>query len=220
MIIRENGALQNIHENLERRIKRYMMKIVRWFNTYISMWRVIPAYIFFCLNRFRDKCQEDLEIWARYFPEVKNKNRLIQLGYLLVNQKEIRNIFFNRLHRNPVMFLVARVCFPPLESLYINMPPEKIGGGFSVQHGFSTIVAAKEIGKRCRIFQQVTIGYNEQDNPVIGDDVTIAAGAIVIGDVYLANNSVVGAGAVVIHDVPENTTVVGVPARVIGGKDG
>lgn len=193
-----------------------MMKYIRWLNTYINMWRILPAYIYFCYNRFHKECQEDLEAWVTFFQEVENKSKLLQFGFLLVNQKEIRNIFLNRLHRNPVMFLIVRVCFPPLESLYINMPPEKIGGGFSVQHGFSTIIAAKEIGKRCRIFQQVTVGYNGEYNPVIGDDVIITAGAIVLGDIHVGSNAVIGAGSVVVRDVPDGKVVAGVPAKIIG----
>ena len=194
-----------------------LMTKVRWINTGINMWRILPAYYCFRHNRFRQKCEEDFQVWVEYFPVVEKKSRLLQFGFLLINQKEIRNIFLNRLHRNPVMFAVVRILFAPLESLYINMPPEHIGGGFSIQHGFSTIIAAKKIGERCRIFQQVTVGYNGDDNPVIGDGVVITAGAIVIGDVNVGKNAVIGAGAVVVKDVPEGSTVVGVPARVVGG---
>ena len=193
-----------------------MMNTMRWINTYLNMWRILPAYWIFLRNRFRVQCQEDLDVWVYYFPVVKDRRKFIQLGYILVNQKETRNIFLNRLHRNPIMYVTIRLFFPPLESLYINMPPEKIGGGFSVQHGFSTIVAAKEIGKNCRIFQQVTVGYNGDENPIIGDNVRITAGAIVIGGICVGSNSTVGAGAVVVKDVPANTMVAGVPARIIG----
>jgi len=113
------------------------------------------------------------------------------------------------------MYAITRLFFKPLESCYINMPPEKIGGGFSFQHGFSTVVAAKEIGERCCVYQQVTIGYNGEESPIIEDDVTIMAGAIVIGDVTVKNGAKVGAGAVVTKDVPEKSTVIGVPARVL-----
>ena len=105
-----------------------------------------------------------------------------------------------------------------LKIAHINMPPEHIGGGLVIHHGFSTIVAAKEIGENCKIFQQVTIGYNEDENPVLEDNVTVCAGAIVIGGVHLHKGAFVGAGAVVVKDVPENTTVVGVPARAIECK--
>lgn len=191
------------------------MKRLRWIRTYLYLWRILPAYFCFRYNHFRNKCGKDLDAWVDHTPEVHNRGRMLQLGYILVNYKECRNIFLNRLHRNPVMFGISRVLFPPLESCYINMPPERIGGGLSFQHGFSTVIAAKEIGENCRIFQQVTVGYNGDAAPVIGDNVQITAGAIVIGDVHIGNGATVGAGAVVTHDVPENAVVAGVPARVI-----
>ena len=174
----------------------------RWLLTYLSVWRIFPAWVCFKTNKFRKKCQMDLMAWVKHYQSVNDKSPFWQLGYLLINEKETRNIFQNRLHRNPFMFLIVRVLFSPLESLYINMPPERIGGGLVFQHGFSTVIAAKEIGDNCKIFQQVTIGYNEDKNPTLEDNVTVCAGAIVIGDVHLHNGAFVGAGAVVTKDVP------------------
>lgn len=197
-------------------MEAYDMSKWRWMVVYLSFLRIMPAYLCFCWNHFRDKCSKDLDSWVQYSPDVKGRSRFWQFGYLLVCCRECRNIFLNRLHRNPVMFVVTRMLFSPLESCYINMPPENIGGGFSLQHGFSTIVAAEKIGENCRIYQQVTVGYHGENAPVIADNVTITAGAIVIGGIHIGNGAVVGAGAVVTHDVADNTTVVGVPARAIG----
>ena len=97
------------------------------------------------------------------------------------------------------------------------MPPEKVGGVY-FQHGFATIVACKEIGINCSINQQVTIGFNGDKCATIKDNVTICAGAIVIGDVTLNNNCTVGAGSVVTKDVEENAVVGGVPATIIKYK--
>ena len=191
------------------------MKKIYWIKTYINFWRIIPVYFLSKVNKHSKKCSQDLQAWIDNLIYLKNYPRLWSFGYMLINFKESRNILLNRLHRNPFMWIIARILFRPLESCYINMPPEKIGGGFSLQHGFSTIIAAKEIGKNCRIFQQVTIGFNGEKVPIIGDNVTITAGAIIIGDVHVGNGACIGAGAVVTHDVPENTTVVGVPAHVI-----
>jgi len=151
----------------------------------------------------------DLDAWVSHAPFLKKYGRLMQFCYCVVFNKSCRNILLNRLHRNPVMYALTRIFFSPLDSLYINMPPESIGGGLSFQHGFATIVAAKRIGENCRIYQQVTVGYHGEYAPVIKDNVSIKAGAIVIGNIEL------GDGAVVTHDVKENTTVVGVPAREI-----
>lgn len=191
------------------------MKKVRWYYVYVMVWRILPAYLCLKFNRFRDKCAKDLDAWIAYEPEVKGRCRFWQFGYLMIHARECRGILLNRLHRDPVLFVITRMLFAPLESCYINMPPEKIGGGFSLQHGFSTIITAEEIGENCRIYQQVTVGYQGERAPVIGDHVTITAGAIVLGGIHVADGAVIGAGAVVIRDVPEHTTVVGVPARAI-----
>ena len=106
----------------------------------------------------------------------------------------------------------------PMENCYIDC--EDIGPGLFIQHGFSTVIAARKIGKNCWINQQVTIGYaNERDQPTICDNVKIHAGAKVIGNVTIGDNSIVGANAVVVKDVPPNCTVVGVPAYIVK-KDG
>lgn len=186
-------------------------KVLIWLN----LWRVLPAYLVFRTNKFKDRCAEDLAEWVRYEAEADQKTQLMRLGYFLVNCKECRNIFQNRLRRNPIQYMTVRVLFPPMESCYISMQPEDIGGGFSLQHGFSTIVSAKIIGKRCRVNQQVTIGHVGLDAPVIGDDVRITAGAIVVGKIHIGNGATIGAGAVVVKDVPENATVVGTAARVV-----
>lgn len=195
------------------------MKKLKWLWTYICFLRVLIAFLCFKTNRFKDKCEMDLLAWTRHYENLDNKSNFWKLGYILINEKETRNIFLNRLHRNPIKFLIVRILYRPLDSLYINMPPESIGGGLVFQHGFSTIIAAERIGTNCKIFQQVTIGYNEDKRPVIEDNVTVCAGAIVIGDVHLESNVFVGAGAVVTGDVAAGQTVVGVPARQIVYKE-
>ena len=75
------------------------------------------------------------------------------------------------------------------------------------------------IGKNCVIYQNVTIGDGKEINnrkaPIIGNNVVIYANAVVIGGITIGNNAVIGAGAVVLNDVPENSVVVGNPARII-----
>lgn len=90
-----------------------------------------------------------------------------------------------------------------------------IGGGFRPFHAFSTIVFANKIGRNFCVFQNVTIGFNNGKNPIIGDNVTIYAGACVYGGISIGDNVVIGACSVVSKDIPSNTMVMGNPALPI-----
>lgn len=95
-----------------------------------------------------------------------------------------------------------------------------IKGGLTFPH-FSGIVISDSarIGRNCTILQGVTIGgMRGKGVPVIGDNCVLFAGAKVIGKVKIGNNVAVGAGAVVIVDVPDNAVVVGVPAKIVSYK--
>ena len=72
-----------------------------------------------------------------------------------------------------------------------------------------------EIGTNCLIFQNVTIGgRNGSGSPKIGNNVIIGAGAVVLGDIIIADGVRIGANAVVLNDIPENQVAVGVPAEL------
>lgn len=77
----------------------------------------------------------------------------------------------------------------------------------------------KKIGKNFHVYQQVTIGFNGNEAPIIGDNVRVYCGAKIIGGIHVGNNVVVGANAVVCKDVPDNVVVGGVPAKVIKKVD-
>lgn len=124
---------------------------------------------------------------------------------------EYRNLFYYRTDWKGK--LLGPLC-PPMSTLFIRTP--RIGPGLFIQHGFATIIAAKEIGDNCFINQQVTVGYsNATDAPTIGNNVTITAGAKVIGGIHIGDNVKIGANAVVVKNVPPNVTVIGVPAYII-----
>ena len=84
--------------------------------------------------------------------------------------------------------------------------------------GFGVVITPKaKIGKDTYIQHGVTIGVNEdtQEAPIIGTNVRIGAQAVIIGGVHIGDNAIIGAGSVVVHNVPDNASVVGVPAKVI-----
>ena len=99
----------------------------------------------------------------------------------------------------------------------------KIGKGLFLAHPISIVISCKSIiGDYVWIHQDVTIGnMYGKGSPIIGNNVLLFAGAKIIGNVRIGNNVVVGANAVVTHDVPENAVVVGIPAKVINynGKE-
>ncbi len=106
-------------------------------------------------------------------------------------------------------------------------PGARIGPDFFIDHGSGVVIGeTAEIGSGCLVYQGVVLGgtslSKEKRHPTLGDEVVIGAGAIVLGPVELGNRSRVGAGAVVINDVPDGATAVGVPAKVgmgFSGKD-
>lgn len=139
--------------------------------------------------------------------------------WLIVRRPEFRNLLYHRAGRERrirtrALLEIAKLFYRPLESLYIFT--EDIGPGCFIQHGFSTGIGARRIGENFWVNQQVSIGFASLDGaPVIGDNVSIRAGAIVLGDITIGDNAVVGAGAVVMKSVPPNCTVVGVPAYIV-----
>lgn len=93
----------------------------------------------------------------------------------------------------------------------------KIEGGLNLQHPNGIVVGGTTvIGRECRLLHQVTFGQasiGPSENPTIGNNVFIGAGAKLLGGITVGDNSVIGANSVVLDDVAANTTVVGTPAR-------
>ncbi|MBQ9355173.1 MAG: serine O-acetyltransferase [Clostridia bacterium] len=99
-------------------------------------------------------------------------------------------------------------------------PGAKIGKRLVIDHGTGTVIGeTAEIGDDCLLYQGVTLGGTGKDvgkrHPTLGNNVMVSAGAKVLGPFKIGDNSRVAAGAVVLEEVPPNSTVVGVPARVV-----
>lgn len=99
-------------------------------------------------------------------------------------------------------------------------PGAKIGSGFFIDHGNGVIIGETTvIGNNVTLYQGVTLGGTGKEqgkrHPTIGDNVMISAGAKVLGSFTIGENSKIGAGSVVLEPVPPNSTVVGVPGRVV-----
>ncbi|MGF7186334.1 serine O-acetyltransferase [Desulfitispora alkaliphila] len=134
-------------------------------------------------------------------------------------------IFFHRiahrLYKNKWVFL-ARVISQLnrfLTGIEIH-PGARIGEGLFIDHGTGVVIGeTAEIGDNVTIYQGVTLGGTGKEkgkrHPTIGNNVMISAGAKVLGSIEIGDNAKIGAGSVVIKDVPENCTVVGIPGKVV-----
>lgn len=99
-------------------------------------------------------------------------------------------------------------------------PGARIGKGFFIDHGNGVIIGETTIiGDNVTLYQGVTLGGTGKEHgkrhPTIGNNVMISAGAKVLGSFTIGDNSKIGAGSVVLSEVPPNSTVVGVPGRVV-----
>lgn len=99
-------------------------------------------------------------------------------------------------------------------------PGAKIGKGFFIDHGTGVIIGETSvIGDNVTLYQGVTLGGTGKEtgkrHPTLEDNVMVSAGAKIIGSFTVGKNSKIGAGSVVIEEVPPNCTVVGVPGRIV-----
>ena len=99
-------------------------------------------------------------------------------------------------------------------------PGAEIGKGFFIDHGSGVIIGETTIiGDNVTLYQGVTLGGTGKEqgkrHPTIGNNVMIISGAKVLGSFKIGDNSKIGAGSVVLEEVPPNSTVVGVPGRVV-----
>ncbi len=98
-------------------------------------------------------------------------------------------------------------------------PGAQIGNGLFIDHGMGVVVGETTIiGDNCLLYQGVTLGGTGKDkgkrHPTLGDNVMVGAGAKVLGPIKIGNNVKIAANAVVLKDIPDNCTAVGVPARI------
>ncbi len=98
-------------------------------------------------------------------------------------------------------------------------PAATLGPGLFIDHGMGIVIGeTAEIGENVSLLQGVTLGgtsvRREKRHPTLGDNVTVGAGAKVLGSFTIGAGSRIGAGSVVVREVPENSVVVGVPGRV------
>ncbi|OPY63720.1 MAG: Serine acetyltransferase [Syntrophorhabdaceae bacterium PtaU1.Bin034] len=104
-------------------------------------------------------------------------------------------------------------------------PGAQIGRAFFIDHGMGVVIGeTSEIGNNVTLYHGVTLGGTTwrkgKRHPTIGNNVVIGAGAKVLGPVRIGDNTRIGANSVVIHDIPPNSVVVGIPGKVVFRVEG
>jgi serine O-acetyltransferase len=99
-------------------------------------------------------------------------------------------------------------------------PAARLGKGFFIDHGMGVVIGETvETGENVTLYQGVTLGGTSlshgKRHPTLGNNVTVGVGAAVLGAIVVGDGAKIGAGSVVVKDVPANATVVGIPARVV-----
>ncbi len=102
-------------------------------------------------------------------------------------------------------------------------PGAKIGSAILIDHGMGVVIGETAvIGNRVTIYHGTTLGGTGKEtgkrHPTVGNDVVIGAGAKVLGPITIGDNSKIGANSVVLKNVPKNSTVVGIPGKIINNK--
>lgn len=148
-----------------------------------------------------------------YLPEKYWRRRSIVMSHESKTPKLVKVMYLAYL-RKVDAFNCAEIATGIGEGVEFAAPP-------ILPHGLNGIVihSKSKIGKNVTIMHQVTIGTlgtrGDNSAAVIGDNVFIGAGAKILGSIHIGNNVKIGANAVVLQDIPDNATVVGVPAKVI-----
>jgi putative colanic acid biosynthesis acetyltransferase WcaB len=180
--------------------------------------------VFEALGNIRHICMQQTfnyvtQDWKANFRNPKARFILIcfRLARQIRNSKRVFRIAFSP------FLLFYKVVIESLLSVEIPWGVS-IGENLKIYHGHGIVVHTKAVlGKNCSIRHTTTIGArgNDPDGndvPVIGDFVDIGCHVVILGGIKIGNNVKIGAGSVVMIDVPENATVVGNPARIIANR--
>lgn len=178
------------------------------------LWWIVARY------GFTDQINYEVNRWIGCLDIdcMAEASELDRFVYLVSKFGEFRTYLHYRLRALPSpLRVISKRLWPGEKSLFI--AAANIGPGLFVHHGFATGIDAVRIGKDCWINQQVTVGSTAKGKPIIGDRVTIAAGAVVVGPIVIGDDAIIGANATVVTDVPAGAVFVGPRARELRRQD-
>jgi serine O-acetyltransferase len=173
----------------------------------------LPHALLFLFSKNKNIIAYDL--YARKEYKASPITQLYDLTLELLISKYFRTLFYFR--TNGFVSNLLRLFYPKERSFHIDINT-RIGKGLQLAHPYSTILNAESIGENVYVNHLVTIGEKNGNRPTIGNNVQLHAGCMVIGNIKIGDNAIIGAGAVVVKDIPKDAVAVGNPARILENK--
>jgi serine O-acetyltransferase len=178
------------------------------------------------MSSLRKKLESDFVRYKSTGPSVKN------VIYLILSNPGFRAVFLYRLGKNLKQKkhrLLPGLCQRLMHHFchcYISINAD-IGPGFLISHVGGIVIGGKTvIGKNCDIRQNTTLGGNYRKinkdgrtQPLVRDNVSIGAGAVIVGPILIKSNAIIGANSMVNRDVSEGAIMLGVPAKIVKYRD-
>ncbi len=166
-----------------------------------------------------NKLKTDLDLVLKRDPAARSRAEVFLLysGFKAVRSYRRANWFY----RHNMKFMARFISQRSRKKTGIEIHPgATIGKNFFIDHGMGVVIGETTIiGDNCIVYQNVTLGGTGKDqgkrHPTLGNNVLVGAGAKILGPFKVGDNSRIAAGAVVLSEVPENATAVGVPARIV-----
>ncbi len=166
-----------------------------------------------------NKMKSDLDAFLERDPAARNRFEVFFLysGYKAVRSYRRAHWF----HNHNMKFLARWISQSARKRTGVEIHPAAvIGKGLVIDHGMGVVIGETAvIGDNCTIYQNVTLGGTGKDHgkrhPTLGNNVLVGTGAKVLGPFTVGDNARIAAGAVVLSEVPADSTAVGVPARIV-----
>lgn len=185
-----------------------MRKINRFMG--IILVPIVVLYFLVISENVKSLLKADLKRWCEW--------KMLPFGFVSFGElfwqfKEFRVIVYKRVG---VITIPLQLVFHGENNCYIATKPENIGPGMIIQHGYSTGICPLSIGRNFHVNQRVSIGWNYDRQSIIGHDVTIRVGAVIVGGCKIGNGATIAANALVTKNVPPYAIMMGNPAKIVG----
>ncbi len=166
-----------------------------------------------------DQIKNDIKAIMERDPAARNAFEVFLMypGFKAVMRHRIAHKLYNKGHK----FIATRISNKTRRKYGIEIhPAAQIGNGVFIDHGMGVVIGETAVvGDNCTIYQGVTLGGTGKErgkrHPTLGNNVLVGCGAKLLGNFTVGDNAKIAANAVVLSDVPENCTCVGIPARIV-----